>query len=138
MLQIRQSKKWKNGAYDGIKCLQIIYLIRDLCLEGLLNVILKRQVAQLKWAKILNRHFFKEDVQIDNKHMKRCLTSLHTGKVQITTTITCHTIPSSMIQIMVCVIEDVEKLEPSYIDKGNVNWYNYFGKQFGSSLNCYT
>ena len=29
---------------------------------------------------------------------------------------------------------DVEKREPSYTVRGNVGWYSYYGKQYGSSL----
>ena len=140
----RQLAEWEKIFANDATDKGLIYKIH----KQLIQLNIKKKKTQHnpgeKWAEDLTRYFCKEDMQMANRHVKKCLTSLINYQInanqsynEVGITLLWSEWPSPKSLQIINVGEGVEKKESSCQVGGIVNWYSYYGEQSGSSLKDY-
>lgn len=98
------------------------------------NDIFNRGLVSTTKLKNLAWHFTEENIQVANKHMRRCSTWLAIREMEIKTTIRYHYTCVRMTEMKKCdsnMLGRTWRNCHTYIADGNVNYHSHSGKQCG-------
>ena len=125
----RQTMKWQKIFANDATNKDLVSKI----LKQLIQLNNKKHPDQ-KIGRWTNRHFFKEDIQMANRPMKRWAELLITKEMQIKTTVSYHL---TLVR-MTIIKKSTNKCwrgcgerEPSYTVGGNISCFSHYEKQYG-------